>query len=42
MSNNWHEIWEKRTADEKELQAQDPEKIFLELKRIRVLRAIQI
>ncbi len=34
MSNNWHEIWEKRTADEKELQAQDPEKIFLELKRI--------
>lgn len=34
MSSKWHEIWEKRSADERELNSGDPERVFLELKRI--------
>lgn len=34
MNSKWHEIWEKRGADEKELNCGDPKRVFLELKRI--------
>lgn len=34
MNNRWHEIWEKRSANETELNCGDPERVFLELKRI--------
>lgn len=34
MSSKWHEIWEKRSADEGELSSKDPQRVFLELKRI--------
>lgn len=34
MKTKWHEIWEKRSADEKELSSGDTERVFLELKRI--------
>ena len=35
MTNGkWHEIWEKRKADEKELKSGDAHRVFMELKRI--------
>lgn len=34
VQSKWHEIWEKRNADEQELNSEDPKRIFLELKRI--------
>ena len=34
MSSKWHEIWEKREADETELNSGDTKRVFLELKRI--------
>ena len=35
MTNGkWHEIWEKREADEKELKSRDVHRVFMELKRI--------
>ena len=34
MGNKWHEIWEKRKADEAELCCGDSQRVFLELKRI--------
>lgn len=34
MNSKWHEIWERRSADEKELNCGDSERVFLELKRI--------
>lgn len=33
MKNNWKNIWEKRSADEKILKMEDNKQIFLELKR---------
>ncbi len=32
-ANNWKHIWSNRTADESILQSNDPEKVFMELKR---------
>lgn len=34
MNSKWHEIWEKRSANEAELNCGDPKRVFLELKRI--------
>lgn len=34
MKNKWHEIWEKRSGDERLLNCKDKKKVFLELKRI--------
>lgn len=34
MNNKWHDIWEKRNADENELNCKDKKRVFLELKRI--------
>lgn len=34
MNSRWHEIWERRSADETELNSGDPKRVFLELKRI--------
>ena len=34
MNSNWHNIWEKRSANEEILNCNNPQKIFLELKRI--------
>lgn len=34
MKSKWHEIWEKRSADEELLSCGDSRKVFLELKRI--------
>lgn len=34
MNTNWHNIWEKRSANEEILNCNNPQKIFLELKRI--------
>lgn len=34
MNSKWHEIWEKRSADETELSCGDSKRVFLELKRI--------
>lgn len=34
MNSKWHEIWEKRSANEEELNCGDTERVFLELKRI--------
>lgn len=34
MNGEWHEVWEKRNADETELNCGDMKRVFLELKRI--------
>lgn len=34
MNSKWREIWERRSADETELNSGDPKRVFLELKRI--------
>lgn len=34
MNNKWHEIWEKRSADENELFSNDSKRVLLELKRV--------
>lgn len=34
MKSKWHEIWEKKSADEDILRSGDTQSVFMELKRI--------